>query len=188
MRDFGFPSRCRWSLRNFGLARRGYYYSRDNSTTSPASSAGNVSKPSLLSQVGRVREVPCDQIRVFPPSERRRRQYSSAYVAATNMWLRQEDQRFLRLALKAVIQSDGDFVDVILLYLEVLMFSSIHYQWQFVTTFNTATWRCTTAHRWAYLVHARCHSAPHFGSTGSIIRNDGQFGADKLHSPQDHPN
>ena len=41
-------------------------------------------------------------------SERWRLQYWSAYVAAAI--------RFVRLALKVVVQNDGDFVNVILLY------------------------------------------------------------------------
>ena len=34
--------------------------------------------------------------------------------------------RFVRLALKNVIQNDGDFVDVILLYTEFFMYSRLH--------------------------------------------------------------
>ena len=53
-----------------------------SSTKSPASGAGNVSEPRLMSQVRTVREVVCAWIIVFPLSERWRCQYWSAYVAA----------------------------------------------------------------------------------------------------------
>jgi len=57
-------------------------YSRMNSTKSPASGAGNVSKPRLMSQVGRVLEVVCGWRSVFLQSERWRYRYGSAYIAA----------------------------------------------------------------------------------------------------------
>jgi hypothetical protein len=47
-----------------------FTYCRINSTTSPASGAGNVSEPRLMLQVGRVREVLSAQISVFLQSER----------------------------------------------------------------------------------------------------------------------
>jgi hypothetical protein len=40
-------------------------HSRINSTKSPASDAGNVSEPMLMSQVERVREVVCAWVSVF---------------------------------------------------------------------------------------------------------------------------
>ena len=60
----------------------GVKYTRINSTNSPASGAGNVSKPRLMPQARTVREFVCAQISVFLQSERWRRQYWSAYVAA----------------------------------------------------------------------------------------------------------
>ena len=57
-------------------------YSGRNSTKSPASGAGNVNDRSLMSEVGRVREIVCKWINVFLQSERWRRQCSSAYVVA----------------------------------------------------------------------------------------------------------
>jgi len=39
-----------------------------------------------MSQVGRVHEVVCMYIIVFLQSERRKRQHSSAYVAAAIVW------------------------------------------------------------------------------------------------------
>jgi len=53
-----------------------------NSTKSPASGAGNVSEPLLMSQFGRESEVVCAEISVFLRSERWRCQYWSDYVAA----------------------------------------------------------------------------------------------------------
>jgi len=57
-------------------------YSRSYSTKSPASGVGNVSEPSLMSQVGKVRAVVCAEISVFLLPERWRCQYWSADVAA----------------------------------------------------------------------------------------------------------
>jgi hypothetical protein len=63
-------------------------YSRINCTKSPASDAGIVSEPMQMSQVRRLREAVCASISVFLQSERWRRHYSSAYVAAAVMLLR----------------------------------------------------------------------------------------------------
>jgi hypothetical protein len=60
---------------------------------SPASGAGTVSEPRLISQVSRVREVVCAHISVFLQSERWRCQHLSAYVADTVMWLEQEGSK-----------------------------------------------------------------------------------------------
>jgi hypothetical protein len=62
----------------------------------------------LLSQVRRMREFVCVLISVFLQSECWRCQYSSAYVAVAI--------RFVRLALKVVMQNYEDFVVVILPY------------------------------------------------------------------------
>ena len=45
-------------------------YSRINFTKSPVSGTGNVSKPKLMSQTWRVREVVSTQVNVFLHSER----------------------------------------------------------------------------------------------------------------------
>jgi hypothetical protein len=60
-------------------------YNRINSTKSPASGAGNFSEPRLMSEVGRMGEVMCACVSVFLQSERRRCQYSSAYVVPAVM-------------------------------------------------------------------------------------------------------
>jgi hypothetical protein len=57
-------------------------YKKFISIKSPALGAGNVSEPSLMSEVGRMREVVCAQISMCLQSERWRCQYWSAYVAA----------------------------------------------------------------------------------------------------------
>ena len=77
-----------------------------------------------MSEAGRVREVVCAWISLFTQSERWRCQYWSAYVAAAVTWLRLEDLKFVRLALKFVAQNDGDFMDVILLCNRHLSMSS----------------------------------------------------------------
>jgi hypothetical protein len=59
-----------------------FRYRRSNSTKSPASGAGNISQPRLMSQVTRVHEVLSTYVSVFLQSERWRCQYSSAYVVA----------------------------------------------------------------------------------------------------------
>ena len=61
----------------------GCVYSGINSTKSPASGEGNISKPRLKLQVERVREVACACITV-----RCRCQYSPAYIVAAVIWLR----------------------------------------------------------------------------------------------------
>ena len=63
-----------------------------------------------------MRQVVCAWISLFTQSERWRCQYWSAYVAAVVTCLRLENLKFVRLALKFVVQNDGDFMDVILLY------------------------------------------------------------------------
>jgi hypothetical protein len=69
-----------------------------------------------MSEAGRVCEVLCAWISLFTQSESWRCQYWSAYVAAAVTWLRLEDLKFARLALKFVVQNDGHFMEVILLY------------------------------------------------------------------------
>ena len=66
-------------------------YSRSNSIKSPTSSAYNVSQPRVMSQIWRVREIEYAWICVCLHLERWRCQYSSAYVVAAIMWLRELD-------------------------------------------------------------------------------------------------
>jgi len=61
-------------------------YSRINSTQSPASGAGDVSK--LMSQAGRLREVVYACISVFLQSEQWQCQYTSAYIVTAILWMR----------------------------------------------------------------------------------------------------
>jgi hypothetical protein len=63
-----------------------------NSTKSPDPGAGKVTQP-RLPQVWRVHEVVCAHINVFKHSEKWRCQYSSDYVVAAIMWLKQEDRQ-----------------------------------------------------------------------------------------------
>ena len=62
-------------------------YSRVNSTKSPASGTGNVSKPRLMSHVEGVREVVCAHVTVFLQSEWCTYRYSSAYIIGAIMLL-----------------------------------------------------------------------------------------------------
>ena len=71
-----------------------------------------------MSQVGRVREVMCGQISVFKHRQRMW-QYMFAYVGAESCDWATTNVRFVRLELKVVTQNDGDFVDVIPLYLHI---------------------------------------------------------------------
>jgi hypothetical protein len=91
-------------------------YSRTNFIKSPASGAGNFREPRPMSQVRRVRDVVCAEISAFLQPERWRCQYRSAYVAAAILRLRKEDCKICEMALKVVMQNDGDFGKVILLY------------------------------------------------------------------------
>jgi hypothetical protein len=67
-----------------------------------SSVAGNVSEPRLTLQFGRVRVDQC--VSVF----RAVKQLQSCDCGRRSI-------RFVRLALKVVMQNDGDFVDIILL-------------------------------------------------------------------------
>ena len=58
----------------------------------------------------------CAWIVVFLQSGRWRCQYWSAYIAAAVTWLAGSSVRFVRLALKVIVQNDLDFVNVIVLY------------------------------------------------------------------------
>jgi len=69
-----------------------------------------------MSEFGTMREVSCAWISLLTQSERWRCKYWSAYIAAAVTCLRLEDLKLVRLALKFVVQNDGDFMDVILLY------------------------------------------------------------------------
>jgi len=71
-------------------------YTKINSKKSPASGAGKVSQPNLMSQVGTVRVD---------------RRVSVVRAVEVPLFV-----KFAILALKVVMQYDGDFVDVILLY------------------------------------------------------------------------
>jgi len=82
-------------------------YSRINSTKSIASRAFNVGKSRLMSQVGRVHKNQC---------------VSSVRAAEVPVFacLRSRGTvRFVRHALKLVMQDDGDFVDVTLICINV---------------------------------------------------------------------
>jgi hypothetical protein len=84
-------------------------YSRIISTKSPASGAGNVSEPRLMSQVGRVREVVCLSIGVFLQLE---------HLLTLQLRSCDGDRRAVRvgrLTLYVVKQNDWGFVDVIVL-------------------------------------------------------------------------
>jgi hypothetical protein len=76
-------------------------YSRVNTTKCPASGPGNVTNPRLMSQIGRVHEFVI--ISVFLQSS----------------CLGSGAVRFVRLVLKNVTQNYRDFLDVILLYVQI---------------------------------------------------------------------
>jgi hypothetical protein len=87
---------------------------RINSTKSPASDAGNVSEPWLMSHVESVREVVCAEIRVLMPSVVVEVEFC---LLTWELQSRGWGRRTLRLvgpALKVVMQIDRHFMDVIL--------------------------------------------------------------------------
>ena len=69
-----------------------------------------------MSQVRRVREVVCAYNSEFSQPEQGRCLYSYAFTVAAIMWLRWRTVRFVRLLMNIVVKNDGDFMDVILLY------------------------------------------------------------------------
>jgi hypothetical protein len=72
-----------------------------------------------MSQVEWFREFLYAQVNWFPLSEQWRLQYSSAYLIQQSCNWSRRAVRFVRLAQKVVKQNDGDFVDVILLYISL---------------------------------------------------------------------
>ena len=85
-------------------------YSSIDSTKSPASGAGNVREPRLISFVGSLRVYHC--VCAFRAVEVPVVVCLRSYNHVTS----RKTVRCVRIALEVVIQNDGDFVDVILLY------------------------------------------------------------------------
>ena len=92
-------------------------YSRINSRKSPASGAGNITGPWPTSQFGKVRKVTCAQIgRVSAIVVVEVPVFICSHSSWNNVTEVRGSLRFERFAQKVVMQNDGDFVDVILLY------------------------------------------------------------------------
>jgi len=97
------------------LLLRNQSYRRISSTRYPGSGAGNVSDPRLMQQVERLSEFVCGCMNMFSG-------ISAAEVPvfvcvrSSCSHVTEVSVRFVRLALNALVQNDGDFMDLTLLY------------------------------------------------------------------------
>jgi len=108
-----FHLQCLFCMRNlcvcFALE---YIYSWISSANSPAWCSSNGTEPRLMSQVGTAREVVRVRRAACIPS---RSSWSAICLLQSRDWS-SRTARFVRLVLKVLMQNDGDFVDIILLY------------------------------------------------------------------------
>jgi len=88
-----------------------------SSPKSPASGAGNAIEPGWCHKSGECAKSCARRLNVFLQCEWRRSQYSWVWVVAAVVWLRQEGSQVYENCLKVFMQSYGDYVDVILLYI-----------------------------------------------------------------------
>jgi len=86
-----------------------------SSTMYPGSGAGNVSEPRLLLQVGRLSEFVYGCRNMFP-AFRAAEVPVLVCLRSSCSHVTDVSVRFVTLALNAVVQNDGDFMDLILLY------------------------------------------------------------------------